>query len=100
MGYGYGRWEFGLGECVLAVLLLVGVGDQGSVDVWQDTSVGYGGANESVELFVTADGELEMSRRDTLDFQVLGGVACELQDFGGQVLEHCCGIDGGCKGAY
>lgn len=86
----------GLGEGVLAVLLLVGVGDQGSVDVWQDTSVGYGGANESVEFFVTADGELEMSRRDTLDFQVLGGVACEFQDFGGQVLEHCCGIDGGC----
>lgn len=43
----------------------------------EDTTEGDGGADESVELFVTADGELEMTGSDTLDFEVLGGVLVE-----------------------
>lgn len=80
------------------MFLLVGASDECSVDMWQDTSVGYGGANESVKFFVTADGELEMSRRDTLDFQVLCCVACELENFGSQILEDGCGVNCSCGG--
>lgn len=89
----------------------------------QDTTEGDGGADESVELFVTTDGELEVAGRNTLDLEVLGGVlkstgsvtcsmekqdrmsvvlkpgglwtyACEFEDFGRQVLENGGGVDG------
>lgn len=42
--------------------------------MWENTSEGDRGANEGVEFFVTADGELEMAGSDALDFEVLGGV--------------------------
>jgi hypothetical protein len=44
------------------------------VDVRQDTTTGDGRSNHDVELFVTSDGELEMTRCNALDFEVLGGV--------------------------
>ena len=36
-----------------------------------------------------------MARRNTLDLQVLGGVACELEHFGGQVFENGGQVDAG-----
>ena len=42
--------------------------------MWQDTTEGDGGADQGVELLVTADGELQVAGRDTLDLEVLGGV--------------------------
>ena len=36
-----------------------------------------------------------MAWRDALNLQVLGGVACELEDFGGKVFQHGCEVDGG-----
>jgi hypothetical protein len=42
--------------------------------VWKDTSEGNGGTDKCVELFVAADGKLEMAGRDSLDFEVLRGV--------------------------
>ena len=59
---------------LLGLLLLLDLEQQGAVDVGQDTTEGDGGADEGVELFVTADGKLEMTGGDTLDLQVLGGV--------------------------
>lgn len=61
----------------------------------QDTSKSDGGADQSVEFFVTADGELQVARRDALDFKILSGVACELEHFGGQVFEDGSQVDGG-----
>lgn len=61
----------------------------------QNTSKGDGGANERVEFLVTADGELEMAWRDALDLEVLGGVACEFEHFGRQVLENGGEVDAG-----
>lgn len=40
----------------------------------EDTSEGDGGADQGIQFFVTADGELEMAGRDTLDLEVLCGV--------------------------
>jgi len=53
----------------------------------EDTTKGDRGADERVEFFVSADGELQVTRGDTLDFEILGGVSCELEDFSGQVFE-------------
>jgi hypothetical protein len=64
----------------------------------QDTTECDGGANQSVEFLVTADGELQMTRSDALDFEILGRVAGKFEHFGGQVFEHSSQIDG-CLGA-
>lgn len=40
----------------------------------QDTTKGDGGTDQGVELFVTTDGELQVAGRDTLDFEILGGI--------------------------
>lgn len=58
-----------------------------TVDVWQDTSEGDGGADECIEFLVAADCELQVTWRDALDFEILGGVACKLEHFGGQVFQ-------------
>lgn len=48
------------------------------MDVGEDSSASDGGADERVELLVSANGELEMTRGDTLDAEILGGVTCFL----------------------
>ena len=47
---------------------------KGAVDVGEDTTEGDSGTDQGVELFITADSELEMARGDTLHLEVLGGV--------------------------
>ena len=44
-------------------------------------------AEELVELLVVADGELDVARDDALLLVVAGGVASELEDLSGEVLE-------------
>ena len=41
------------------------------VNVRNDTSTGNGGLDEEIELFVTSDGELQMSGSNSPDFEVL-----------------------------
>jgi hypothetical protein len=79
----------------LGLLLLLDLQQQRTVDVREDTAKSNGGANESVEFLVTADGELQVARRDALDLEILGGVASQLEDFSGQVLQDGSDIDGG-----
>ena len=58
------------------------------MDVGEDTAGRDGdAAEELVELFVVADGELDVARDDSALLGVLGGVACELEDLGGEVLK-------------
>ena len=47
-----------------------------------------------VELFVVADGELQMARVDVRLFAVASRVAGELEHFGGEVLENGGYVDG------
>lgn len=57
------------------------------VDVRQDSSSGDGGSDERVEFLVSTNGELEMTRGNTLDSEILGGVSCETQSWEeGQLL--------------
>jgi hypothetical protein len=67
--------------------------DEGLVDVRDDTSASDGGLDEGVEFFVPADGELQVTRGDALDLEVLGSVSGQFKDFGGQVLEDGSGVD-------
>ena len=72
---------------LFALLLLLDLEQQGAVDMRQDTAEGDGGANQRVEFLITANGELQVAWRDALDFKILGCVAGQFKDFGGQVLE-------------
>lgn len=51
------------------------------------TTKGDGGLDEGVQLLVSSNGELEVARRDALDFEILGGVAGQLENFGCEVFE-------------
>ena len=77
------------------LLLLLDLEQQSSVDVWQDTTKRDGRADQCIQLLVSSDRELQVARRDTLHFEILGGVASKLEYFGRQVFEDCGQVDGG-----
>ena len=63
------------------------LGEKDSVDVGQDSTVSDGdSAQELVQFFVVADGQLEMSWDDSLFLVVTGSVTSQLQDFSRQVF--------------
>jgi hypothetical protein len=66
------------------------------VNVGQDTTLGdCNVAEKFVQFLVVADGELEMARDDTGLLVVTSCVAGQLEDFGRQVFENGCEVDGG-----
>lgn len=56
------------------LLLLLNLQQKGAIDVWKDTSEGNSCTDKGIELFITANGELEVSRGDTLDLEILGRI--------------------------
>lgn len=54
--------------------------DERLVNMWNDTATSDGCLNQTVELLVSANGELKMARCDTLDFQILRCVAGQLEN--------------------
>lgn len=83
----------------LLALLLLHLEEQRAVDPGQDTAERDGGADQGIQLFVAADGQLQVAGGDTLDLEVLGGVTGEFEDFGSQVFEDGGDIDGSCRRA-
>lgn len=79
---------------VASSILLCGLLDEHLVNVRDHTTTGNGGVDEGVELLVSADSELEMARRDTLDLEILGGVTSKLENLGGEVLKDGSTVDG------
>jgi len=75
---------------------LVGLVDKCLVNVWDDTTTSDGGLDQRIQLLVTSDGQLQVSWRDSLHLEVLGGVACKLEDLCGQVLEDGSAVNCGC----
>ena len=65
------------------------------MDVRDDTAARDRGLDERVELLITRNGELEVTRRDTLHLEVLGRVAGKLENLSGKVLEDGSRVDGG-----
>lgn len=71
-------------------------GEQVDMDVGQDTAGSDGGAaQESVELLVVADGELNVTGHNSSLLVVLGGVASELEDLSSEVLKNGGEVHGG-----
>ena len=69
-------------------LLLGLLGEKHVVDVRENTASSNGDvAEELVELFVVADGQLQVTRDDASLLVVTGGVACEFEDLGAQVFQ-------------
>lgn len=64
------------------------------MDVGKNTTTSDSRADQRVELLVTTNSKLQVTRRDTLDTQVLGGVTGEFENLGGEVLEDGGGVDG------
>lgn len=81
---------------------MVGLGqsfhDEGLVDVRDDTTAGDSGFNKRVELFVTADGQLQVAWGDALDLEVFAGVTCQFENLSREVFENSSGVDC-CSGA-
>lgn len=75
--------------------LLVGLNDQGLVDVWDDTTASDRGLDQSVEFFVTANSQLQVARGDSLHLKVLACVASQLENLSCEVLEDGGRVDGG-----
>lgn len=61
----------------------------------QYTAEGDGGADQGVQLFITADSELQVTRGDTLDFEILCSVTGKFEDFSCEVFEDGSDVDGG-----
>ena len=61
--------------------------DERLVDVGDHTTAGDGGLDQSVQLLVSPDGQLEMSGCDPLHLEILTGVAGQLEDLGSEVLQ-------------
>jgi hypothetical protein len=77
------------------VALLALLREQDRVDVRDDTARRNGDlAEQTVELLVVADGELDVARHDALALVVARRVAGQLENLGGQVLEHGRHVDG------
>lgn len=64
------------------------------LDVGHDTTLRDDNMSEElVQLFVVADGELQVTGDDTLLLVVARGIASEFENFGSQVLEDCGEVD-------
>ena len=68
--------------------------DERLVDVGDDSTASDGGLDQSVQLLVSPDGELEMSGGDSLHLQVLTGVTGQLEDLSSEVLQDGGAVDG------
>merc|ERR1712018_300456 len=60
-----------------------------------DSAAGDGSLDERVQLLVASDGELQVAGGDTLHLEILGGVAGQLENLSGEVLEDGGAVDGG-----
>lgn len=80
---------------LLPLLLLLNLQQQRPVDMRQHTTKRNRRPDQAVQFLVAADGELQVTRGDALDFQVFCGVAGEFEDFCGQIFEDGGDVDGG-----
>ena len=80
--------EFGL-------LSLCGLVDERLVNVRDHTTSSNCSLDQSVQFFVTPDGQLQVAWCNTLDLQILAGISSQLQDFSSKVFQDCRCVDSG-----
>jgi len=77
-------------------LLLSLLGQQNSLDVGEDTTLGNGDTSQQlVQFLVIADGQLEMAGDDPGLLVVTGSIASQLKDLSSQILHHGSQVDRG-----
>lgn len=64
------------------------------MDVRNDTTASDGSLNQCVELFISADGELQVSGCDSLHLEILASVASQLEHLGSEVFEDGSSVHG------
>lgn len=64
------------------------------MNVRDHTTASNSSLDESVELLITSDSELEVSRCNSLHLEILASVSGELEDLSSQVLEDSSSING------
>ena len=62
--------------------------DESLVNVRNNTTTSNSRLNESVELFVATDCELQVARGYALDLEVFAGVTSELKNLSSEVLKN------------
>ena len=72
--------------------------DQRLVDVGDDPASSNGCLDQGVQLLVTTDGQLEMSRSDPLHLEILGCVPGQLKHLSGEILKDSRAVDS-CSGS-
>jgi len=91
------RVSLEMNHAVLIHALLIFEGrlaNQRLVDVRDDTAASDGRLDQRVQLFVSSDRQLQVTRVDALHLQVLARVAGQLEHLGRQVLENGGAVDG------
>ena len=66
------------------------------MDVRDHTTSSNGSLDQSIEFFVTADSQLEVTRSYSLHLQVFASVAGQLEYFCSEVLKNGCSVDSRC----
>ena len=64
------------------------------MDVRDNTTSSNSSLDKSVELFVTSDGEQQVSRSDSLNLEILRSISSELKNLSGEVLKDSSTVDG------
>ena len=67
------------------------------MDVRNNTTSGDSSLNESVKLLITSDGEQQVSRSDSLHFEIFGSISSELKNLSSEVLKDSSTVDGRCS---
>jgi len=89
-------WFLGEMRRHLGLGLLRLLGQEDSLDVGEDTTLGNGHTGEQlVQLLVVADGQLEVAGDDPGLLVVPGSIASQLKDLSGQVLHDGSHVDRG-----
>ena len=81
----------------LGLASLLGLlGEENSLDVGEDTTLGDGDSGEKlVQFLIIADGELQVTGDDTGLLVVASGVTGQFEDLSGQVLHYRSQVNGG-----
>jgi hypothetical protein len=67
--------------------------DKRLVNVGDNTSAGDGSLDEGIKLLVTTNGKKKVARSDTLDLQILAGIASKLKNLSSEVLHDSGGVN-------
>ena len=79
-----------------ALLIFEGrLANQRLVDVRDDTAASDGRLDQRVQLFVSSDRQLQVTRVDSLHFQVFACIASQLEHLGRQIFEDGSAVDSG-----